>query len=500
MARIDIPAEAEAHELKTGSLTTVDAVAMAIAVLSPAMAMAYNTTFGASFAGTSNPLAFLLGGIACLTLAVVVIGFTRRMASAGYAYTYVSRSLNPSLGFLAGWMYFFGFICFVPMTMGGVGGYTQQLLKSETGISINWFIIFIVGMVLLVFLAIYDVKMGTRTQLGLAAITVAVIAIFDVIVTAKGGAHGHTLAPFTFGHTVKGGFTGVFYGIIFAVTSYIGFETSAVLGEETRNPRRAIPLSILIAVSFAIIFYVWTTYCIAIGVGINNGPKWASDGTILADLGTLYGGHLMYVLISIAAIFSAFMVCLACATAAARTMYAMGREGALPRPLGRTNPRFKTPVIATITVAVLATIMAAIVGFQFGYGAGPFTVYGLYASIGTIPIIVVYMAMCAGSVIWFRKVERNYNVLLHGLVPIIGFVIFGLAVYASVWSGSVPPPPYNIVPYVAAIWLVIGIGVLMYLRSSVPDRVGKLGSILGEEGGTEGEVTDGSAAVPVSGS
>ena len=350
------------------------------------------------------------------------------------------------------------------------------------------------------FLAIYDVKMGTRTQLGLAAITVAVIAIFDVIVTAKGGAHGHTLAPFTFGHTVKGGFTGVFYGIIFAVTSYIGFETSAVLGEETRNPRRAIPLSILIAVSFAIIFYVWTTYCIAIGVGINNGPKWASDGTILADLGTLYGGHLMYVLISIAAIFSAFMVCLACATAAARTMYAMGREGALPRPLGRTNPRFKTPVIATITVAVLATIMAAIVGFQFGYGAGPFTVYGLYASIGTIPIIVVYMAMCAGSVIWFRKVERNYNVLLHGLVPIIGFVIFGLAVYASVWSGSVPPPPYNIVPYVAAIWLVIGIGVLMYLRSSVPDRVGKLGSILGEEGGTEGEVTDGSAAVPVSGS
>jgi len=500
MARIDIPAEAEAHELKTGSLTTVDAVAMAIAVLSPAMAMAYNTTFGASFAGTSNPLAFLMGGIACLTLAVVVIGFTRRMASAGYAYTYVSRSLNPSLGFLAGWMYFFGFICFVPMTMGGVGGYTQQLLKSETGISVNWFIIFIVGMVLLVFLAIYDVKMGTRTQLGLAAITVAVIAIFDIIVTAKGGAHGHTLAPFTFGHTVKGGFTGVFYGIIFAVTSYIGFETSAVLGEETRNPRRAIPLSILIAVSFAIIFYVWTTYSIAIGVGINNGAKWANDGTILADLGTIYGGHLMYVLISIAAIFSAFMVCLACATAAARTMYAMGREGALPRPLGRTNPRFKTPVVATITVAVLATFMAAIVGFQFGYGAGPFTVYGLYASIGTIPIIVVYMAMCAGSVIWFRKVERNYNALLHGLVPIIGFVIFGLAVYASVWSGSVPPPPYNIVPYVAAIWLLIGIGVLMYLRSSVPDRVRKLGSILGEEGGTEGEVTDGTVAVPISGS
>jgi amino acid transporter len=84
--------------------------------------------------------------------------------------------------------------------------------------------------------------------------------------------------------------------------------------------------------------------------------------------------------------------------------------------------------------------MAALVGFKFDYGAGPFTVYGLYASIGSIPIILVYMAMCAGSVPWFKKVEPRYNLILHGLVPIVGFLIFGLAVYASVWSGSVPPP------------------------------------------------------------
>src|SRR5579884_114000 len=325
MATIDTPVEAQ-NELKKGSLTTVDAVAMAVAVLSPAMAMAYNTTFGASFAGTSNPLAFLLGGIACLTLAFVVIGFTRRMASAGYAYTYVSRSLGPSAGFLSGWLYFFGFICFVPMTMAGVGGYSSALLKSEAGIDINWFIIFLIGMALLVALAVFDMKIGTRTQLAIAVVTVAVIVIFDLIVTGKGGAHGHTLAPFTFGHTLHGGFQGVFYGIIFAVTSYIGFETSAVLGEETRNPRRAIPLSILIAVGFAIVFYVWTTYCIAIGVGINNGAAWASNGTILATLASTYSGHALYVLISVAAILSAFIVSLACANAATRTLFAMGRE------------------------------------------------------------------------------------------------------------------------------------------------------------------------------
>ena len=80
--------------LARGSLRTWDAVAISISVLSPAMAMQLNTGGVAGTAGGSTPLAFLLGGIACLTLGFVVIGFTRRMAAAGYAYTYVSRSLG----------------------------------------------------------------------------------------------------------------------------------------------------------------------------------------------------------------------------------------------------------------------------------------------------------------------------------------------------------------------------------------------------------------------
>src|SRR5207247_7804256 len=156
--KADLPREA-VDELKEGSLSTIDAVAMAIAVLSPAMAMAYNTTFAASFSGTSTPFAFLLGGIGCLALAVVVIGFTRRMASAGYAYTYTSRSLGQNAGFLTGWLYFFGFFCFVPMTMSGVGGFTRNLIAAEWwhGIpSWSWFVIFLIGMVVLVALAVYD--------------------------------------------------------------------------------------------------------------------------------------------------------------------------------------------------------------------------------------------------------------------------------------------------------------------------------------------------------
>src|SRR3954452_8441839 len=115
-------------QLAKGQLRTIDAIAISVSVLSPGMAMQLNTGGVAAVAGGSTPLAFLLGGIACLALAFVVIGFSRRMASAGYAYTYVSRSLGKSPGFLSGWLYFFAFACFVPMTMAGVGWLFSDLI------------------------------------------------------------------------------------------------------------------------------------------------------------------------------------------------------------------------------------------------------------------------------------------------------------------------------------------------------------------------------------
>jgi amino acid transporter len=498
--KADLPEEVR-HELKAGTLSTVDAVAMAVAVLSPAMAMAYNTSFAASFSGSSTPFAFLLGGVGCLALAFVVIGFTRRMASAGYAYTYTSRALGQNAGFLTGWLYFFGFFCFVPMTMAGVGGFTRDLIGTEWWHGIpnwSWFVIFLIGMALLVFLAVYDIKLNARTQLIVSAVTVGVIVILDLIVTAKGGASGNTFSALGPGHTLKGGLQGIGYGLIFGVLSYIGFETSAVLGEETRNPRKAIPASIVIAVIFAIVFYVWTTYVISIGQGVSKagGTKWASDPTVLADTATKYSGHFLSVLISIAAILSAFVVCLACATAATRTMFAMGREGTLPQWFGRTHRRFKTPANATVFIAGLATIVAVLVGFGWSYaapgnaGQGPFTVFGLLAGIGGLAVTIVYVVLCGAGMAWFRKAQSRYNVLLHGLVPLIGLIIFAFGVYGSIYSGAFPPMPYRIIPYVNAGWIVFGLVVIAYLRSTHPERVAHIGSILGEEGGEEAAVLD----------
>ena len=470
-------------KLAKGTLSIWDAVAISVAVLSPAMAMQLNAGGVAGVAGGSTPLAFLLGGIACLSLAYVVIGFTRRLASAGYAYTYASRSLGKHSGFMAGWLYAFGMACFVPMTMAGVGG----ILSSLLGLGGNWwFWFFLMGMVVLLGLSIVQIKFTTKVQLIVTVVTVLLFLLVDIVVTAKGGAHGLSLAPFTFSHTASGGFHGVFYGLILGITSFIGFETAADFGEETANPRRAIPIAVLAAVFFGIVFYVWTTYVATGGYGVNalqHDPSvWVNGG--FSAVATQYMNHAVGTMVQVGALFSAFIVCVACATASSRTLFAMAREGVLPKWLSHTNSWSRAPFNATATVAVLSTIVAAIIGFGYGsaaLGGDAFTVYALAATVGTLAIVVVYIGLCIGGIAFFKKTSRRFNPFTHGLIPMIGVVLF-----AAAWYGSVkpaPPAPINSAAFIAIIWFVIGLIVLAVLSKRNRAAIERIGTILGEEGG-----------------
>jgi len=467
--------------LGSGRLSTWDCTAIALSVIAPAMALTYNTSFAASASGGSTPLAFLLGGIGCLTVAFVVIRFTRRMAAAGYAYTFTSRAINQGTGFLMGWIYILAMFCFIPMPIGGLGGFTSSLLQQEFGVKVPWFLIFALTLLLIVLLTVLDIRINARVQLSLGIASVAVVLVFAALEIAKAGVHGQTAAPFTFSHTLEGGFKGIFYGLIFGVLSYVGFETAATLGEETKNPLRAIPRSVMLATGFAIAFYTITTYAVALGVGVNNGAKWAADPVIVANEAQRVGGHSLEVLIELGAILSAFVFGLAAMTAVTRTLFAMGREKALPAWFGRSHPRFRTPANAAYMVALATIVCTALVGFIWDYGQGSFEVYGLFAGIGGLAFTIVYLVLCVDGIVWFRKAFQRYNLFFHGILPATGVIIFGCAVYGSVYP--VPAMPSRLIPYIILAWLLIGGSVLLYLRRAHPDRVAKIGQIAAEEGG-----------------
>jgi amino acid transporter len=169
----------------------------------------------------------------------------------------------------------------------------------------------------------------------------------------------------------------------------------------------------------------------------------------------------------------------------------MGREGVAPRWFGHTHPRFKTPANATIAVALVSVAMALIswYGLTDGLGAGSaMLTYYFWATLGTLVVIVVYIMLCFGGIVYFRRTHRNWNPLAHVLVPLIGAVVFGAALYGSIYP--VPPTPLNYTPYIALAWLVLGLVVVMALRARNPQAVERIGSILGEEGGDDAAELD----------
>jgi amino acid transporter len=312
------------------------------------------------------------------------------------------------------------------------------------------------------------------------------------VTTAKGGSHGQALSAFSFGHTNSGGFNGVFYGIIFGVTSYIGFETAADFGEETANPRRYIPIAVIAATLFAVVFYLWTTYSITISYGVTNGAKMGADPVALKTTATTFVGSWLGTLVEIGGMLAAFIVSVACATAGARTLFAMGREGVLPAAFGKTHEKFKTPVNATIAVAVIATVMALLIGYPLSdstFGQ-PFSNYYFWATTGTLLVIVVYIMLCIGGIVffWRTKDTRRWNPAVHVAIPVIGVIVFGAALYGSIHPA--PPGILKWTPYVAAVWLVVGVVTLLWLRAQRPDQVAQIGSILGEEGGSDAAILD----------
>ena len=258
-------------ELRHGILNLADALAQSIALLSLALGVATATSLAAGAAAGATPLAYVVAGVGCLCLASVIVRFTSRMASAGGVYTYIARGLHPNGGFLGGWLYGTGFAVGISFVLAIGGATLSTLLTQHTGWHPGWFACFCILLAALLVFAFFDIRLSTRTQLVLGAAGVVAILLLSIIVLAKGGDSGVTLQPLYPGKLPST--HGLFLAVVFAFTGFIGFEAAAVLGEETAEPRRAIPRAILTAAVVALVWYVFVTWTMSVGFGVANSGK-----------------------------------------------------------------------------------------------------------------------------------------------------------------------------------------------------------------------------------
>src|SRR5215813_5193780 len=458
-------------ELRHGVLGGADAVAQSLALLAVTFAVSAAPALSAASAGAALPVAYVIAAVGSLCLASVIVRFTRRIAHAGGLYAYTVRGLGPEVGFLAGWLYAIAFAVGISFVLIIAADFLSAVLTANTSVHLGWFPLYCILLALILLIALADIRISTRIQLVFAVVGVLTIVALSITIAVKGGANGLTWRPFDPGISPSG--HGLALAVILAFTGYIGFEAAAVLGEEASQPRRVIPRAILGTVLIATVYFIFVTWAQAIGYGVAGADRWAADPTALATLSGRYVGHWYSTLVDIVVAIDAFVAALAGVHLTARTLFAMGRDGGIPRVFAATTPRFRSPYVGIALSVVLTLVLGAWLGRHYGVG----TYFALMATTASLGILFVYALVAIAGMVFFWNARhqkgQSYNVILDMLLPLIAVAICGYAIYSTLIPGS--PAPISYSAWIALDWLAAGVLVVIGLVLTRRDQVRTFG-------------------------
>lgn len=432
-------------------LSLPDVVAQSVGFMGPVFSSAFviPLVIGVASAsgrggGIATPLSVLIAAVGVFGLGWIVSRYAKEIHSAGSLYDYVSRSLGERIGTAAGWLYYAGVTVLLTGLLLLIGGYVQGTLQAEFKInplpSWAWTLILIalIGAILY-----YGVRLSTRSQLALALVSIVVVAVFFIVVIVKLGSD-NSLKPFN-PSSAADGWSGIFFGVLYGVLLFVGFETAANLAEETKNPKREIPVAVLTTAGIATVFFVVAAYVEVAGFHYDLKAIAQAAGAPLFALGAPasaggYGGVWIDRLLELVVLFDMIAVAIGCAVASSRGVFAMARDRRLPASLAVVSRRHGTPLGATLFVIAASLATLAVNQWWTGLFALPglphyFALFAWGSTFGGFALVVVYLLMCIGALRSFATAPGRGALIVAAL---IGIVITAGAIFASFYKVQSP--------------------------------------------------------------
>lgn len=460
------PPSEQRTTLRSNAIGLPGVLFQSVTTMAPAGAVAFSLGAAIPYTGGALPLAVAIALVACVLVALNIGSMAKYLPSAGGYFTYVSRGLGPQIGWLTGWLFGFTYLLFIPLTLLVLGPVTDSFLNSNLHISLGpdgWIVYAVIWAVIALALTYFGIKISADVGVVLGAIEICIFAALAIslIISAGSGNTAATFNPASSQQPGLGGWQGVLFGMLFAFLAFSGFESAAALGEESINPRRTVPRAIFLATLCIGIFYVFCSYAGVVGWGFNKITSYPGDPNPWGTMASHVWGPFAFIAI-LAILNSSLGNTNAGINAGARMLFAMGRIRALPGALGETN-RYRTPGLAIVLVVVVGVILAIWAGLQLGTTTG----FAFIGALLTVPILLVYMATCLSvPFFYWREHREEFNVAKHLIVPAIPFILLGIVIYFQLVP--LPPAPFNLVGLLNAIWLLLGIIIVVLLRSRAP--------------------------------
>ncbi|WP_067987928.1 amino acid permease [Nocardia caishijiensis] len=444
-------------------LTAKDLTIFGVAVVIGAGIFTLTARTAGTVAGPAVSLAFVFAAIACGLTALCYAEFASTVPVAGSAYTFAYATFGEVIAWIIGWDLILEFALAVSVVAKGWSQYLGDVLGSSApvvhlgSVSFDWgavVIIAVVGALLAT-----GTKLSSRVSAIAVAIKLGVIALVLVVGAtyftpsnltpyippsqpADDGAGGLHQSLFSF--TTGAGDTSFgWYGLLAAASlvffAFIGFDVVATTAEETRNPQRDIPRGILGSLAIVTVLYIAVSLILT---GMVSYTQLADGNATLATAFAIHGATWVKNIIAIGALAGLSTVVMVMFLGQTRVLFAMARDGLLPRGLAQTG-RKGTPVRLTVIVGVVCALLAGFVDF------------GTLEEMVNIGTLVAFVLVAVGVLVLRRTrpdLPRGFRVPFVPVVPILGaLACLWLMVNLSIetWLRFVTWMALGVVVYVA---------------------------------------------------
>jgi len=389
----------------------------------------------ASVTSGASAAAYLVATAAMLFTAFSYGRMAAAYPLAGSAYTYVRRTIDARVGFMVGWAVLLDYL-FLPMVIWLIGA--AYLQAQFPGVP-TW--VWIVGFIAVTTaLNILGLKVANRANYILMAFQVLVIGLFVAlsigsVLAADGAAGLVSAAPFT---GIESSFSSITAGAAIAAYAFLGFDAVTTLTEETIEPRKTVPRAILLIALIGGVIFVLVSYTTQL---VYPGGAFENQDSAAFDIAFQIGGNLFSAVFLAGLILAQFASGLAAQASASRLLFAMGRDGVLPRRFfAAVSKRFRTPVFSLVTVGVIGFVAL----FLDVATSTSFINFGAFIAFAMVNVsVIVYYVR--------RKNEgTRLNPVMYLVVPAIGGIVT-LYLMAQLDSNAIT---------LGLIWLAIGVVIL----------------------------------------
>ena len=384
--------------------------------------------------GAATPGAYLMAGITLLIFSVGYAAMSNHVTNTGAFFAFVGRGLGARAGVASSYVSLVAYIT-IQLAIYGFFGLVMNLTMAEYGITLVWWAWALIAWVLATLLSILSVDVGAKILGTLLIVELLSLITIAIAIIAKGGPESINFgASFNPANIFAGGFTGTAgIALAFAFASFIGFEATAIYGEESKNPKKDVPKATYFAIIFISILFALVSFAMVVGMGSSKAVEGvlarsgdlADPAGVLFSLGGDFVGSWIVEIMKILVLTSLFAGLLAFQNAASRYFFAMGRAGVMPGKLSATNSA-GAPKRASMVTSLIAG--GVIVIFAIG-GLDPYTqLFSWMSGISVIAIVLVEILVSL-AVLRYFSTQPNSNVWKTKIAPITSIALLLISLY-----------------------------------------------------------------------